>query len=989
MGKITKVILSIFIFSTSIAAQPTDKATLVNPFIGTGGHGHTFPGVSAPFGMVQLSPDTRVQGWDACSGYHYSDSTIIGFSHTHLSGTGAIDYGDILLMPTVGKLQVEPGDEAHPESGYRSRFRHTTEKAWAGFYSVVLDDYGIAVELTATPRSGFHKYIFPQAEEAHIILDLLHGLGPDRVLEAQIEITGNNEIAGLRRSQGWAEDQRVYFAAQFSKPFSAFGIVEDGQIIPGKKQSAGKNLKAFIKYSTTAREEILIKVGLSAVSVEGARKNLQAETPHWNFQRVKEQAETDWNSALGRIEITGGSRDEQIVFYTALYHALLAPNLFMDVDGQYRGMDRQVHAAKDFENYTVFSLWDTFRATHPLFTIIERERTVDFIKTFLAQYEQGGLLPVWELAGNETGTMIGYHAVPVIADAYMKGIRDFDAAKALHAMKRSAEQDHLGLKYYREYGYVPAEYEHESVSKTLEYAYDDWCIAQMAKALGAEADAEIFGERAQFYKNVFHQPAGFMRGKRNGLWMEPFAPNAVTFEYTEANAWQYSFFAPHDVAGLITLMGGKAAFINKLDELFDTASTLTGKNQPDISGLLGQYAQGNEPSHHIAYLYNYAGAPWKTQDKIRQITATMFTNTPAGLPGNEDCGQMSAWYVFSVMGFYPVCPGQDIYVIGSPLFEKVTINIDKKTKFVVQAKNVSTANRYIQSASLNGRPYRKSYLQHADVIRGSELILAMGPQPNNAWGAAPDAAPPSPPSATPIVTVPYVVAKSAAFYDSLMIGLECPTAGAKIYYTLDGSTPTVQSPQYRQPFTLNASTTVKAFAVKDGMKPSRVETAKFLAIPEKKKIQLHTSYSALYTGGGDDGLVDFIRGNLNFHSGAWQGYEQNDLDAVVDLGEIKSLNRIAAGFLQVTGSWIFFPTAVEFSISDDNKNFRIVKTFAHETKPDDRAAEIKEFSQALNGVGARYVRVFAKNVGACPAWHYAAGGKAWIFVDEIVIDSQP
>jgi predicted alpha-1,2-mannosidase len=980
------VILAICIFSASITAQPKDKATLVNPFIGTGGHGHTFPGVSAPFGMVQLSPDTRVRGWDACSGYHYSDSTIIGFSHTHLSGTGAIDYGDILLMPTVGKLQVEPGDEAHPESGYRSRFRHETEKAWAGFYSVVLDDGGIAVELTATKRAGFHKYIFPQAEEANIILDLLHGLGPDRVLEAQIEITGNNEIAGLRRSQGWAEDQRVYFVAQFSKPFSTFGIVEDGQIMPGKKQSAGKNLKAFVKYSANAREEILVKVGLSAVSVEGARKNLLAEIPGWNFQRVKEQAQTEWNNALGKIEVEGRTSEQQVVFYTALYHALLAPNLFMDVDGQYRGMDHEVHAAKDFENYTVFSLWDTFRAAHPLFTIIERKRTVDFIKTFLAQYEQGGLLPVWELAGNETGTMIGYHAVPVIVDAYVKGIRDFDAAKALQAMKRSAAQDHLGLKYYREYGYVPAEYEPESVSKTLEYAYDDWCIAQMAKSLGAKADEELYGERAQFYKNVFHPAAGFMRGKRNGIWMEPFSPNAVTFEYTEANAWQYSFFAPHDVAGLITLMGGNAAFINKLDGLFSTSSDLTGKNQPDISGLIGQYAQGNEPSHHVAYLYNYAGVPWKTQEKVRQIVATMFTNTPEGLPGNEDCGQMSAWYVFSAMGFYPICPGQDMYAIASPFFEKVTINIDAQTKFVIQAKNASADKFYIQSVTLDGQPYQKSYLQHADIIKGSKLIFTMGPQPNRAWGAAPEEVPPSPPVSQPIVAVPYISANSWTFNDSMVISLACPTAGAKIHYTLDGSMPTMQSPQYRQPITLKTFTTVKAFAVVAGMQPSKIETAKFLAIPEKRKIQLHTSYSALYAGGGDEALVDFIRGNTNFHSGAWQGYEQVDLDAVVDLGEIKKISRIAVGFLQVTGAWIFFPKAVEFSVSTDSTNFRTVATFTHETKPEDRASEIKKFSQALSGIQARYVRVFAKNVGVCPAWHYAAGGKSWIFADEIVIE---
>jgi hypothetical protein len=433
-------------------------------------------------------------------------------------------------------------------------------------------------------------------------------------------------------------------------------------------------------------------------------------------------------------------------------------------------------------------------------------------------------------------------------------------------------------------------------------------------------------------------------------------------------------------------MGGNEAFINKLDELFSASSALTGKNQPDISGLLGQYAQGNEPSHHVAYLYNYAGAPGKTQQKVRQIVATMFTNTPEGLPGNEDCGQMSAWYVFSAMGFYPVCPGQDIYVIGSPSFEKVTINIDERTKFVVQAKNISADNCYIQSTALNGGPYQKSYLQHANIMKGGELMFTMGKKPNQAWGAAPEEVPPSLPSLPPIVAVPYIGANSWTFNDSMVISLECPTDDAKIYYTLDGSTPNMHSPEYHQSLTLKASITVKAFASKAGMRPSKIETAKFLAIPEKRKIRLHTSYSALYAGGGDEALVDFIRGNANFHSGAWQGYEHNDLHAVVDLGEIRALNRIAAGFLQVTGSWIFFPKAVEFSVSTDSTNFRTVATFTHETKPEDRASEIKEFSQALSGIQVRYVRVFAKNVGVCPAWHYAAGGKTWIFADEIVIE---
>ncbi|MDZ7267834.1 MAG: GH92 family glycosyl hydrolase [candidate division KSB1 bacterium] len=982
---------AIFLLMLPMAAAgaPTDTtnyARLVNPFIGTGGHGHTFPGVSLPFGMVQLSPDTRVQGWDACAGYHYSDSTILGFSHTHLSGTGAIDYGDILLMPTVGTLQLVPGGEDQPQSGYRSRFRHASEQAHAGYYRVQLDEHGIVVELTATARAGLHKYVFPASPEANIILDLRHGLGPDRVLEAELEFVSDTEIAGLRRSQGWAADQRVYFVAQFSRPFAAFGVAKDGRILPGRAKAAGTNLQAFVRYLTQPQQEILVKVGLSAVSIAGARDNLQREIPDWDFARVRRAAEATWNAALGKIVVRGGSADERTIFYTALYHTLLAPHLFMDGDGRYRGRDGRVHRARGFTNYTVFSLWDTFRATHPLFTIIERARTRDFIHTMLAQFEQAGSLPVWELAGNETHTMIGYHAVPVIVDAHAKGIRDFDAARALAAMRHSAEVSAPGLRPYRELGYIPAEDEPESVSKTLEYAYDDWCIAQMAGWLGDHKSAQRYRERAAFYRNLFDPKTGFMRGRRNGGWIEPFDPAEVIFEYTEANAWHYSFFVPQAVTDHIDLLGGEARFLAKLDSLFHADSALPGKFQPDISGMLGQYAHGNEPCHHVAYLHNYAGVPWKTQERVRAIMTKLYTNSPAGLCGNDDCGQLSAWYVFSALGFYPVCPGSDFYVIGSPLFPRATLHLEDGSRFVIGADQVSAANKYIQSARLGAAPHRKSYLRHEDILRGGELTFAMGPAPNPAWGAAHEDRPQARLASTPAVVTPLIQARAASFLDTMTVQLVSLTPGATLHYTLDGSEPTPVSPRYDRPIRLTATTTVKAIAVKAGMQPSKSERAVFLAVPERRRVELLTAYRAPYTGGGDQALVDFVRGTANFRSGAWQGFHRNDLEAIVDCGRVRPLRRIAAGFLQNVGSWIFFPTAVEFAVSDDGRQFRVVAGFHHETAPTDQGAMLKEFARTFDGLSGRYVRVRARNIGHCPPWHYAAGGEAWLFADEIVIE---
>jgi predicted alpha-1,2-mannosidase len=975
--------LTVLAFTSSFTFQTNQLTDYVDPFIGTDGFGHTFPGASLPFGMIQLSPDTRTSGWENCSGYHSANPTIIGFSHTHLSGTGAIDYGDILIAPTTGKLQTAAGDEQSPATGYRSAFRHETEQASPGYYSVLLDDHRIKAELTATERAGLHRYTFPKSEEAHVILDLLHGLG-DKVIESAVEIIGDTRIEGMRRSRGWAEDQHIYFSAELSKPFESFGIVAREAQKPGERQASGKNVKAFVNFSTQADEAVLIKVGISAVNVEGARKNLRAEIADWDFDRVRRRAAEKWNQSLGRIRVEGGSGQEKVNFYTALYHAMLSPNLFTDVDGKYRGGDRRVHQAEGREVYTVFSLWDTFRAAHPLFAIIEPKRDSDFIKTLISKHEEGGLLPVWELAANETGTMIGYHSVPVIVDAYMKGIRDFDVALAFEAMKKSAEQDHLGLKYYRRLGYIPADKENESVSKTLEYAYDDWCIAQMALALGKTADYGKYIKRAARYINVYDASTGFMRGKKAGNWVKPFDPNEVSGIYTEANAWQYTFFAPQDVEGLIDLMGGDSRFIERVDKLFSARTDLTGRSQPDISGMVGQYAHGNEPSHHMAYLYSYAGAPWKTEERVRQIMEKFYTNARDGLCGNEDCGQMSAWYNFSAMGFYPVCPGSDIYVLGSPIFEKVVIDVGRGKKFTIRADGVSKANKYIQSARLGGKPYTKSFIRHTDITGGGELVFQMGDKPDRDRGVRKEDRPRSL-LKEKFVMNPFFVASERAFLDSNTVELKCYTPESKIYYTLDGSMPSMRSKLYTSPITLMATTTIKAIAIKDGTGESSVEEVEYIKIPYRRTISYKYPYSHLYTAGGRNGLLDFERGETNAF-GSWQGFEGTDLDAVVDLGERRRVSRISAGFLQNYPSWIFLPASVEYFISDDGKEFTSLGVINNTIPQDQEGAFVKEFEVKAKDATARFVRVVAKNIGVCPPWHLGAGQKCWVFVDEVVIE---
>ncbi|MFN8254317.1 MAG: GH92 family glycosyl hydrolase [Bacteroidales bacterium] len=754
MKSIFKSILIISCFALIISCSKevkteNDFTQYVDPFIGTGGHGHTFPGACLPFGMVQLSPDNEKQGWDWCSGYHVSDSIIIQFSHTHLSGTGCGDLQDIGIMPTTNEVKEDTTRNGRNFIyQFKSAFSHENETAKPGYYSVVLDDSKIKAELTATLRAGFHKYTFPKSENSKIIIDLDCKGGWDKMIESGAKIEDETTVSGYTFSNGWATNQKVYFVAKFSKPFKKFYTSATGELNEGIKEMKGRSTKAILCFTTDENESVLVKVGISSSGVEGAMNNLNTEIKDWNFDAVAKNASEEWNKELSKFKVESKDQDQIKIFYTAVYHSMVSPNTYSDVDGQYTGIDGKMHQAKGFTNYYTFSLWDTFRAMHPLYTIVDEQRVSEMIQAMMAHYREFGILPMWSLWGNETYCMIGYHSIPVITDAYFKGIKGFDANEAFEAMKKTAmaevkDREYKDLDLYIKYGYFPVDKQiertkanDETVSKTLEWAYDDWCIAQMAKALNKTEDYNYFSKRANNFINVADSTTGFMRPRySDGKWLTPFDPTLVQHGngYVEGNAWQYSWFVPHDVPSLIQIMGGNKKFTTKLDSLFLTKSK-SKVEVVDVTGLMGQYAHGNEPSHHVAYLYSYAGQPWKTQQMVCLVRDSLYKSTRDGLCGNDDCGQMSAWYVFSAMGFYPVNPADGIYVIGSPLFEKVVVNVGNNKVFTVTAKNISKKNIYIQSASLNGKALETCYITHKNIMEGGKLEFVMGDKPNlNLW----------------------------------------------------------------------------------------------------------------------------------------------------------------------------------------------------------------------------------------------------------------
>jgi len=737
------------------SASGDDLTRYVKVAIGTGGHGHTYPGATVPFGMVQLSPDTYNDGWDWCSGYHDSDRSIMGFSHTHLSGTGVGDMLDVLLMPGTGHAKKVPGTRENPEDGYRSRFDHKDEIAEPGYYSVILRDYDIRAELCATERAGIHKYTFPLSDSSHFFLDLVHAFGnsPDSVLWAELRAKNNDTILGGRSVARWARGRQIYFAMKFSKPFREFEIVAENKGLgPGVHEAKGKHLQCLIHYQTSPGEVIYVKTGISGVSAEGALRNLEAEIPDWDFARIRQTAKQSWQRELSRIRIESSNQKQKEIFYTALYHMMVAPTLFDDVYGQYRGMDGKIHhLPPGLHNYSTFSLWDTYRATHPLYTFAQSHRVPDFVNCLIRMAEESPEgMPVWPLQGKETGCMTGYHSAAVIAEACVKKFPNLDLAKAYPLMKKRAmADDYRGLGFYRKLGYIPADKEEESVSKTLEYVYDDWAVAQVAHAAGATQDTKLLLERSKNYRNVFDSKAHFLRPRlENGDWAEPFDPRDMGHskkwrDYTESNAWETTFGIQHDPKGYIELFGGRQAFLDKLEELFNQSSELPPDAPPDIAGLVGQYAHGNEPCHHIAYLYAYAGAPYKTQERVRQLLETMYDNQPDGLAGNEDCGQMSAWYVISALGFYAVDPVSGNYVFGTPLFDRASVQLGNGKSLVLEAKRSSPNDKYIQSIEFNGKPYSRAWFRHADVANGANILFKMGSEPNMQFGSEESAAPPS------------------------------------------------------------------------------------------------------------------------------------------------------------------------------------------------------------------------------------------------------
>ena len=983
------VLLLLLLSSLNTIAQTANPARdLVNPFIGTGGHGHTFPGACVPNGLVQLSPDTRPDGyndWDGCGGYHYSDSLIYGFSHAHLSGTGVADLCDVLLMPMSDEVSTDP-------NSYSSRFTHASESANAGYYRVYLLDDGIEAELTATARVGMHRYSMGESTPQNMVIDLRHR---DRLLRSSLQQTGPKEISGWRRSSSWARDQQVHFVVAFDKEVSLRAAESDSAL-------------AIVAIGT-GKGPLLVKVGISAVSIEGARANIEAEVPHWDFDLVRKQAEDAWNAKLNKIQVKGGTPEQQRIFYTALYHSYVAPYVFNDADGNYRGMDGQVHHA-DHNVYTVFSLWDTFRALHPLMTILEPDMTNDFIKTFQLQYEQGGRLPVWELWGNETDCMIGYHSASVIADAHAKGIRDYDEVALLKAMIAGATRDEPGLNALTKKGYISSEDQSESVSKTLEYAYDDRCIGSMASEVNIPDGAldgwelDLLNDRGQAFESLFDPATGFFRARRNGGFVPSFDPFEVNFNYTEANAWQYSLFAPQDFPRLIELHGGDGAFERHLDNLFTASTATSGREQADITGLIGQYAHGNEPSHHMAYLYNHVGKPEKTRAILERILNEQYHDAPDGLSGNEDCGQMSAWYVMSALGLYQVSPGISTeYDLGYPLFEEANIDVGDGKRFTIAVRdstwkqmdaaawskkiNAERAKnkKRIRAEQWEAPPMPDRSTTHFHPTRLDHSVIAAGGLIIFDSERMAEARPIFHPTVLDGVYIkpcprpgaPVISARRSTFTDSLSVTV----VGCGTCTLSDGSG--MRDCPMNEPFTIRSTTTVN---VKWSQTFEPV-TAKFTRIDGSLAIKLGSTYANQYAAGGDNALVDGMRGGPDFRTGEWQGYQGQDVLATIDLGKARRLKRVGLSMLQDSRSWIWYPEYVDVAWSSNGRTWSSVQ-LTHTVDRRSEASQNMELWSALIGKKAQYIKIMAKNLGPCPEWHLGKGGASWLFLDEVMVEAE-
>ena len=963
--------------SRSMPTSPA-KHALVDPFIGTGGHGHTYPGATQPFGMVQLSPDTRLSGWDGCGGYHFTDDTIFGFSHTHLQGTGVSDYGDILFMPCT---QFADGEKWRDR--YKSHFDHSSEDAHAGRYAVTLDDHDIRAELTATSRVGIHRYTTLGRDSVTLIIDLEHR---DELTAYSIYPLDDSTLVGHRVSDNWAREQHVYFAARFNHAFEWLDALSEVEVV-GRDED-GTLLQEVTYVPVFAADfgpidTLIARVGLSFVDVQGALGNLDAEAPHNHFDAYQRAAEDAWDAQLGRIEVEGGSLEDQTIFHTALYHACTAPNVASDVDGRYRGTDLAIHALPEGEeHYTIFSLWDTFRALHPLLNWLEPARSRDFIRTFLRMYREGGQLPVWELASNYTGCMIGYHSVPVIWDAWGWGIRDFDTSLALEAMVHSAQRKELGLEVYEDLGYIPMEAEHESVSKTLEYAYDDACIAGFAEAIGGAPDqVERFRERALSYRNLFNPESGFIQPKRGGAWLEDFDPTEVNFNYTEANGWQYNFFAPHDINGHMAMMGGEEAYLARLKEMFEHDAATSGRQQADITGLIGQYAHGNEPSHHMAYLFNHVGRPDLTLKYVNRIMSELYTASPDGLSGNEDCGQMSAWYVWSAMGLYPVNPGSKILETGVPRFDRVVIRPNEGLPAVEILTEGS--GQTLSALHFNGAP-QGSFVRKEDLLSGGQLVFSRAEEVSD-WGRAPDSRPRHEVPTGNFVPVPIVDAPRAFRGDSCIAKLTAPCEGCEVEWRRGGQYDIWHAANTA--ITLRQATTIEARTRNAAGQHSAVVSHAIRRIAHDHRVTSLSAFDHQYAAGGQQALVDGIVGPANFKTGDWQGFFGRDVEAVVQIEEGCRVKGLEIGALRDTRPWIFLPKSVTFESSQNGQDWLTLATLTHtENEMDEEVLVHRLGWTAASPIDVAFVRMRAESFGTLPPEHLGSGNPSWMFLDELEIE---
>lgn len=940
-----------------------DKTLLVNPFVGTDAHGHTYPGAVACFGMIQLSPDTRLNGWDGCSGYHYSDSIIYGFSHTHLSGTGCEDLCDVLFTPTCY------GDNA---TDYTMKFSHNEEKASAGYYSVKMyNKYIIFAELTATQRNGFHKYVYDSnADTMAVVVNMLHR---DRTLDWTVQLEDKYTITGYRCSKSWSEKQYIYFAAKFNKP-----------IIHSSLDTQRGLLYLYFGKPRENNNDLDVQVSISSVDKQGALKNLSSET--LTFYQAKERTKQSWQKALSKIDVEGGTLAEQRTFYTSLYHCMICPNLYSDVDHKYRGMitskienfipENPIVKAEGYNRYTNFSLWDTYRSLNSLLTIIEPTRCKDFEHTFLDYYLQSGSLPMWELWSWETYCMIGFHGISVMAEWLQKGISIGQDSLILQAMIDCSKTDRQGMNFFNNYGYISSEMEHESVSKTVEIAYNMYCIALLAKKLNRMDVYKEYIQKAQYYKNLFNPENTFIQPKENGRFLSPFDPKQVDINYTEGNGWQYTFYVPQDINTLIDMIGGKQAFANKLDECFNSLDTLTGRNQADVTGLIGQYAHGNEPSQHMAYLYNYVGQAYKTQQLVRRILNTLYSDKPDGVCGNDDCGQMASWFVMSAIGFYPVCPVSGQYVIGSPLFDKANIHLENGKVFTILSTQGHNTP-YVSKLKLNGKNYTKTYISHNDIMQGGVLEFTMSDKPNMAFGSKPKDCPKEQIKDKIIVPTNYLKYEgTGSFEDSIKVGIITLDENLKIKdssYTYIYNTQELTINNEQNYYKHNT-----ALINKQPLK------AKFYKIDKGLKLSLLTNYNTQYTGGGDDALIDQKLGSDNWRLGCWQGYWGEDVVAIIEFSKPRDVDSIGGHFIQDEKSWIFMPTQVIYYTSDDAINWKVLDSI---NNPIDEHLSgcITHTFFSSKPAKCRYIKMIAKNRKTNPLWHISAGEKSWLFIDEIII----